>query len=131
MTQASHQIDLVNWYMGPIESIYGLSANFNHPYIEVEDSAVAVIKYKNGGLATLLASNSQNPALYGKVHVFGSNGASVGVQTDGGQMFIVGMSEIEEPPVTDLWHIPNDKTPLEQLIKEDSDFFNSVSNICC
>ena len=116
MTQASHQIDLVNWYMGQIESIYGLSANFNHPYIEVEDSAVAVIKYKNGGLATLLASNSQNPALYGKVHVFGSNGASIGVQTDGGQMFIAGMSEIEEPPVTDLWHIPNDKTPLEQLI---------------
>ncbi|WP_281757998.1 Gfo/Idh/MocA family protein [Succinatimonas hippei] len=129
VTQASHQIDLLNWYMGEIESIYGLSANFNHPYIEVEDSAVAVIKYKNGGLATLLASNSQNPALYGKVHVFGSNGSAIGVQTDGGQMFIAGVSEIEEPPVTDTWQIAGDNRKLEDLVKEDSDFFNSVDSM--
>ena len=129
VTQASHQIDLVNWYMGEIESIYGLSANFNHPYIEVEDSAVAIIKYKNGGLATLLASNSQNPALYGKVHVFGSNGSAIGVQTDGGQMFIAGVSEIEEPPVTDTWQIAGDSRKLENLVKEDSDFFNSVDSM--
>ena len=129
VSQASHQIDLVNWYMGEIESIYGLSANFNHPYIEVEDSAVAVIKYKNGGLATLLASNSQNPALYGKVHIFGSNGSAVGVQTDGGQMFIAGVSEIEEPPVTDIWQVQGNEKNLDELIKEDSDFFNSVDKM--
>ena len=39
-----------------------------------------------------VVSNSQNPALYGKVHIFGENGAGVGVQTDGGAMFIAGMS---------------------------------------
>ena len=129
MTQASHQIDLANWYMGEVEAVYGMSSNFNHPYIEVEDSAVAVIKYKSGGLATLLASNSQNPALYGKVHVFGSNGSSVGVQTDGGQMFIAGMSEIEEPPVTDLWKVTGEENRLTNLIKEDSEFFNSVDSM--
>lgn len=129
VSQASHQIDLLNWYLGEIDSIYGLAANFNHPYIEVEDSAVAVIKYKSGALATLLASNSQNPALFGKVHVFGSNGASVGVQTDGGAMFIAGVSEIEEPPVTDMWHVPCDNVPLGTLVKADSDFFNSVDKM--
>ncbi len=129
VTQASHQIDLLNWYMGDIEAIYGLAANFNHPYIEVEDSAVAVIKYKSGALATLLASNSQNPALYGKVHIFGSNGSSVGVQTDGGQMFIAGMSEIEEAPVTDMWNVPGDKVLLESLVNADKEFFNSVDKM--
>lgn len=129
MTQASHQIDLLNWYMGEIDSIYGLSSNFNHPYIEVEDTAVAVIRYKSGALATLLASNSQNPALYGKVHVFGSNGASVGVQTDGGSMFIAGMSEIEEPPVTDMWNIPADSVTLGALVRADTDYFNSVDKM--
>ncbi len=129
MTQASHQIDLVNWYLGDIESIYGISANFNHPYIEVEDSAVAVIKYKSGALASLLASNCQNPALYAKVHVFGSNGGAVGVQTDGGQMFIAGVSEIEEPPVTDLWQVPGDATTVDELITEDSIFFKNIDRM--
>ena len=45
-----------------------------------------------------VVSNSQNPALYDKVHIFGENGAGVGVQTDGGAMFIAGMSAIAEPP---------------------------------
>ncbi len=129
VTQASHQIDLMNWYLGEIEAIYGLAANFNHPYIEVEDSAVAIIKYKSGALATLLASNSQNPALYGKVHIFGSNGASLGVQTDGGQMFIAGVSEIEEAPVTDMWNVPNSKDTLSELVKIDTDYFNSVDKM--
>ncbi len=90
VNQSPHQLDLLQWYMGPIAELYGGWANFNHPYIEVEDSAVAVLRFRNGGLGTLMVSNSQNPALYGKVLVHGSNGASVGVQTDGGVMFVAG-----------------------------------------
>ena len=60
--QAAHQIDLMNWFMGPINEIQGYWDNFNHPYIEVEDSAVAIVKFKNGGLGSVLVSNSQNPA---------------------------------------------------------------------
>ena len=129
LTQATHQIDLLNWYLGDIDSIYGLSSNYSHPYIEVEDSAVAVIKYKSGALATLLASNCQDPALYGKVHIFGSNGSSIGVQTDGGAMFIAGMSEIEEPPVTDMWNVVGDSTSLESLKEIDARDFSSVDKM--
>lgn len=49
---------------------------------------MAVVKFKSGAVGNIVVSNSQNPALYGKVHVFGENGAGVGVQTDGGAMFI-------------------------------------------
>ena len=78
--------------MGEIEELFGFWANLNHPYIEVEDTAVAVLRFKNGALGNIVVSNSQNPALYGRVYVHGSNGASIGVQTDGGAMFIAGMS---------------------------------------
>ncbi len=128
INQAPHQIDLLNWYLGEIESIQGHVANYNHPYIEVEDSAVAVIRYKSGAMATLLASNSQNPALYGRVHVFGDNGRAAGVQTDGGAMFIAGQSEIEEPPVTDLWTIDENSQTLSMLAKDDADYFLSRPN---
>ena len=127
VNQAPHQLDLLHWYMGPIEELFGFWANLNHPYIEVEDTAVAVLRFKNGALGNIVVSNSQNPALYGRVYVHGSNGASIGVQTDGGAMFIAGMSSITEPPINDLWTVPGEEELLKNWQKEDSDFFLSIN----
>jgi len=127
INQAAHQIDLMNWFMGPIAEIQGYWDNFNHPYIEVEDSAVAVLKFKNGGLGSMLVSNSQKPGIYAKVHVHGSSGASAGVQTDGGAMFIAGMSTITEPPLNDLWTIPGEEKLLDKFRAEDEAFFKTIN----
>lgn len=129
VNQAPHQLDLLLWYMGEAEEVYGLWKNLNHPYIEVEDTAVAVVKFKNGGIGNIVVSNSQNPALYGRVQVFGSNGAGVGVQTDGGAMFIAGVSEITEPPYNDLWTIPGEAEKLDVWKEEDCEFFRSVNSM--
>jgi UDP-N-acetyl-2-amino-2-deoxyglucuronate dehydrogenase len=129
VNQAPHQLDLFQWFMGDIEELYGSWANFNHPYIEVEDTAMAIVKFKNGALGNIVVSNSQNPALYGKVHVFGSNGATVGVQTDGGAMFIAGMSEIEEAPFNDVWTVPGEEKLHELWKKEDEDFFRRIDPV--
>lgn len=126
VNQAPHQLDLLQWFLGPISEVFGCWANLNHPYIEVEDTAIAVIRFRNGALGNVLVSNSQNPALYGKVAVHGRNGASVGVQTDGGAMFIAGMSAITEPPVNDLWTIPEEESLLPQWQQEDADFFRQI-----
>ena len=126
VNQAPHQIDILQWYMGPIDEIYGCWSNLNHPYIEVEDTAVAVIKFKSGAIGNILVTNSVNPALYGKVHVYGENGAALGVQTDGGAMFVAGMSSITEPPVNDLWTVKGEEQLLEKWKKEDTDLFNRI-----
>lgn len=126
VNQAPHQIDLLQWYMGPVAEVFGYWSNLNHPYIEVEDTAVAVIRFKNGGLGNIVVSNSQNPALYGKVHIHGANGASLGVQTDGGAMFIAGMSTIEEPPLNDVWTVPGEAGLLEEWVREDTEFFRRI-----
>jgi len=127
VNQAPHQLDLLQWYMGPIDELFGFWDNLNHPYIEVEDTAIALLRFKNGALGNIAVSNAQNPALYGKVYVHGSNGASVGVQTDGGAMFIAGMSTITEPPINDLWTVPGEQELLKRWQKEDSDLFNSIN----
>jgi len=62
---------------------------------------------------------SQKPGIYTKVHIHGSNGASVGVQTDTGATFIAGVSEAEEPPVNDLWTIPGEEDLLDGFIETD------------
>jgi UDP-N-acetyl-2-amino-2-deoxyglucuronate dehydrogenase len=126
VNQAPHQLDLLQWFMGPITEVYGCWENLNHPYIEVEDTAVAVIRFVNGALGNLVVSNSEKPGLYGKVHVHGSSGASVGVQTDGGAMFISGMSAVLEPPVNDLWTVAGESSLLELWKEEDEEFFRTI-----
>ncbi len=126
VNQAPHQLDILLWYMGEIDELYGHWQNLNHPYIEVEDTAVAIVKFKNGGIGNIIVSNSEKPGIYGKVHVHGENGASLGVQTDGGAMFIAGMSNILEPPVNDIWSVPGEQSMLEKWVEEDSKHFNSI-----
>jgi UDP-N-acetyl-2-amino-2-deoxyglucuronate dehydrogenase len=125
VNQSPHQLDIMLWYMGDIEEVYGIWRNLNHPYIEVEDTAIAIIKFKSGAIGNILVSNSQKPGIYGKVHVHGENGASTGVQTDGGAMFIAGRSGVAEPPVNDLWTIPGEESMLKEWIKEDTETFNN------
>jgi len=124
VNQAPHQLDLLQWLMqDEITELYGVWANMNHPYIEVEDTALAILKFRNGGLANIVVSNSQQPGIYAKVHVHGANGASVGVQTDGGAMFIAGIPSVVEPPKNDIWTVPGEENLLPLWEKQDADFF--------
>jgi UDP-N-acetyl-2-amino-2-deoxyglucuronate dehydrogenase len=126
VNQAPHQLDLIQWFMNDdIAELYGVCNNINHPYIEVEDTAVAILKFKKGGIANIVVSNSQKPGIYAKVHVHGDNGASVGVQTDGGSMFVAGMHSVVEPPTNDIWTIPGEEYMLAQWKREDEDFFKT------
>jgi predicted dehydrogenase len=126
VNQAPHQLDILLWYMGEVDEVFGVRCNLNHPYIEVEDTALAIVKFKNGGIGNIIVSNSQKPGIYGKVQVHGSNGASVGVQTDGGAMFIAGMSSVLEPPVNDLWTVPGEEQMLKDWVREDSELFERI-----
>jgi UDP-N-acetyl-2-amino-2-deoxyglucuronate dehydrogenase len=126
VNQAPHQLDLFQWLMGPIDQVYGQTRNLNHPYIEVEDTAVAVVQFKSGAIGNIILSNSQKPGIFGKIHIHGSNGASVGSQTEGGAMFIAGQTSIEEPPVNDIWTIPGEEGFLNEWIENDTDFFNQI-----
>lgn len=125
VNQAPHQLDLFLWYMGEVDEVYGIWRNLNHPYIEVEDTALAIVRFRSGAIGNIIVSNSQKPGIYGKVHVHGENGASVGVQTDSGAMFIAGMTGVAQPPVNDLWTVPGEEKLLEKWISDDTDLFKS------
>jgi len=127
VNQAPHQLDLLLWYLGEPEEVFGYWANLNHPYIEVDDTALAVIRFKNGALGNLVVSNSLNPALNARVSVHGANGASAGVQTDGGAMFVAGMSSILEPPFNDVWTIRGEENFLAPWKADDAQLFKSVN----
>ncbi|HEV8488686.1 MAG TPA: Gfo/Idh/MocA family oxidoreductase [Candidatus Limnocylindrales bacterium] len=118
VNQAVHQLDLLRWFLGPLEEVDGRIANLNHPQILVEDSAVGVVTFASGALATIVASNSQRPGLHANIHVHGRNGASVGVETDRGSSFVAGMS-LPSLPRNDLWTIPGEEALPERWAAED------------
>ncbi|HEV8291571.1 MAG TPA: Gfo/Idh/MocA family oxidoreductase, partial [Tepidisphaeraceae bacterium] len=129
VNQSPHQLDLLRWFMGDSEEISGRWANLNHPYIEVDDTAVATLKFRNGGLGSIVTSLSQKPGLFTKVHVHGSNGASVGVETDRGATFIEGVSKMAEPPLNDLWTIAGEEHLLAEFQTADRARFQAIDPI--
>jgi predicted dehydrogenase len=111
INQAPHHLDILQWLMGPVEQVTGIHANLNHPYIEVEDTALALIRFQGGGLGSVTVSLCQNPGIYTKIHIHGSNGYSVGAQTDTGATFVAGSTAPVAPPFNDLWTIPRESAP--------------------
>jgi predicted dehydrogenase len=126
INQSPHHVDLLRWLMGPIEEISGYYANLNHPYMEVEDTALAMIRFRSGALGSVVVSVSQKPGIYTQIHVHGANGASVGAQTDSGATFIAGMTAAAEPPLNDLWTIPGEESLLPVFQEEDRATFRRI-----
>jgi predicted dehydrogenase len=129
VNQAPHLLDLLRWFMGPIEEVVGHWANLNHPTVEVEDTAVAAVRFQGGGLGSIVVSVSQRPGLYSKVHVHGTSGASIGVETDRGATFVAGVSAIAEPPLNDVWTIPGEEHRLDDFRAEDRAAFDRIDPV--
>ena len=127
VNQSPHMLDLLVWLMGDqVAEVSGYWANLNHPTVEVEDTAVAILRFRQGGLGSIVASLSQKPGIHTKVHIHGSSGASIGVETDRGATFIAGVSAISEPPLNDLWTIPGEEQVLERFQAEDRARFQTI-----
>jgi predicted dehydrogenase len=73
--QASHHVDLMRWFMGPVKSVQALERRFSVD-IETEDTVVALLEFASGAIGTLEATTSTRPRnLEGSFSVQGSEGA--------------------------------------------------------
>lgn len=73
--QASHHIDLLEWMMGEVESVYARSAT-RLVNIETEDTGVAVLKFASGALGIIEATTAVRPKdLEGSVSILGETGS--------------------------------------------------------
>ena len=73
MNQASHYVDLLDWLVGPIESLQAYTATLARN-IEVEDTGVVSVKWRSGALVTK-CYNVDIPPKFGRLHhYFGGKG---------------------------------------------------------
>ncbi|OJW22231.1 MAG: oxidoreductase [Planctomycetales bacterium 71-10] len=82
MNQAIHNVDLLYWLMGDVESVTAHTATLAHARIEVEDTAVASVRFKNGALGTIQAATSAYPGLSKRIEIHGDRGSARVEQDD-------------------------------------------------
>ena len=82
MNQAIHNVDLLLWLMGPVTHVSGFTATLAHERIEVEDTAVACLRFANGALGVIQATTSVHPGLPKTIAVHGDRGTAVIEQDD-------------------------------------------------
>ncbi|MCI0621459.1 MAG: Gfo/Idh/MocA family oxidoreductase [Acidobacteria bacterium] len=75
INQSIHTIDLLQYFAGPVASVFGFAEKKLHPYIEAEDTAVAVLKFKNGALGVIEGATSIRPGFSRRVEIHGEKGS--------------------------------------------------------
>ena len=74
MNQASHYVDLLDWLIGPVESVHAYTATLARN-IEVEDTGVASVKWRSGALGSINVTMLTYPKnLEGSITIIGEKG---------------------------------------------------------
>jgi len=106
LNQIVHEIDLLQWFMSsPVDSVHAFTGNLTHPYVEIEDNAVTILRFQSGGLGLISGSVSANPPMDDRITVTGSKGSVLGIR---------GL----DPYWIELWSIPGEEKQAEEWRRE-------------
>ena len=74
MNQASHYVDLIQWLVGPVESVIAKTATLARR-IEAEDSGIALLRFRSGALGSIEVTMLTYPRnLEGSITILGERG---------------------------------------------------------
>jgi predicted dehydrogenase len=77
MNQGVHSVDLLLWFLGTPVQIQAHTALLAHERIEVEDTAVATVRFASGALAVIHCTTAAYPGLTARIQVHGEKGSAV------------------------------------------------------
>ena len=106
--QAIHHVDMINWLMGPIESVCSASSNRLNK-LEAEDTMVAIIKFQNGALGTIEATTAARPQDFE---------ASISIIGEKGSVVIGGIALNKIETWKFIEHFPEDENVIDQYSQE-------------
>jgi predicted dehydrogenase len=77
INQSIHAIDLLQWFMGDVKQVFAYTDTLAHERIEVEDTAVAVIRFTNGALGVIEGTTGAYPGFLKKIEILGTEGSVI------------------------------------------------------
>ncbi|HER23545.1 MAG TPA: Gfo/Idh/MocA family oxidoreductase [Candidatus Atribacteria bacterium] len=82
MNQSIHAIDLLHYFAGEVEEIQAFTETIGHQGIEVEDNAVALLRFKSGALGVIEGSTSVYPGFLKRIELSGIEGSVIMEEED-------------------------------------------------
>lgn len=82
MNQSIHAIDLLQYFMGPVSAVQAFTATLAHERIEVEDAAVAALRFENGALGVIEGTTAAYPGMLKRTEISGTHGTAVLAEED-------------------------------------------------
>ena len=77
INQSIHAIDLLQWLMGAVDSVQAFTATIGHSGIEVEDNAVAAVRFRNGAFGVIEGSTAVYPGFLKRIEISGTAGSMI------------------------------------------------------
>jgi len=79
MNQSIHMVDLLQYLMGPVKSLQAYTSTLAHS-IEVEDTGVAILLFRNNALGMIYGSTASYPGQFRRLEITGNRGTAVMVE---------------------------------------------------
>jgi UDP-N-acetyl-2-amino-2-deoxyglucuronate dehydrogenase len=76
MNQGIHYVDLLRWCMGPVTEVTAICATQAHQ-VEVEDTALAIVRFGSGAVGTILSSTAARPGFPQRLEITGTDGTVI------------------------------------------------------
>jgi predicted dehydrogenase len=77
MNQSIHTIDILQWMLGPVKEVSAFAGLLAHQRIEVEDTAVASVRFASGALGAVIGTTAAFPGSPRRVSLYGDKGSIV------------------------------------------------------
>jgi predicted dehydrogenase len=77
MNQGVHTVDVLQWLVGDVETVYAKTRTAGHERIDVEDAAAATLTFKNGAIGTYVATTAAYDGLPVRIDIFGAKGTAI------------------------------------------------------
>jgi predicted dehydrogenase len=94
MNQSIHSIDLLQWFMGRVESVRAYTGTLAHR-MDTEDVAAVALRFESGALGTISATTGAYPGIITRIEVFGDAGTAA-IENDQLAMVRLKRDETEE-----------------------------------
>ncbi|HLJ65906.1 MAG TPA: Gfo/Idh/MocA family oxidoreductase [Chloroflexota bacterium] len=96
MNQSIHSIDLLLWFMGPVQTVRAYTDTRVHR-MQTEDVAVAALRFASGALGTIVGTTGAYPGVTTRVEIFGDRGSAV-IESDRLAFLHLARDDAEEAP---------------------------------
>jgi UDP-N-acetyl-2-amino-2-deoxyglucuronate dehydrogenase len=77
MNQGVHQVDLIQWIMGPVKTVCAFASSRIHAKIEVEDTMTCALQFASGAYGTFMSTTAMHPGGSTRLEIGGEDGTAV------------------------------------------------------